>query len=70
MEDIIKNPELTEENSFGYGKRFLENVRRLKTSGEITPLEAVRMLDQERDSFGDFRPFYDENRIRIINSLF
>ena len=70
MNPVKNDQETLAQNSFNYGKGFFEKVKSLKASGKITSMEAIQMLDDERDNFGDFRSFYDENRIRIINSLF
>lgn len=58
------------EKDFHYAQYFIEMVKCMWEEGKISQYKAVQMLDEERKNFGNYKEYFDENRIKIIDSLF
>lgn len=57
-------------NDFYYAQKYIEKVRHMIAEGKINPSIAVQKLDREFKNFGDFKDYYEENRMKVIDSLF
>ena len=69
MQSKERRGDSTVNNEFCDVQECIEKLRRMIHAGTINFYKAVQMLDEEMDSNSRSKDFYEENRLKIIDSL-
>lgn len=66
----IKSNNLEFSDGARYAREYMKSVKELKQRKAVSYSQAVKMIDEESDAFGDYKEYYESNRLNILRNLF